>query len=71
MHSWRSHCKPIIAEVLRETKGKSDKEIKKALCEAYPYGEKRRWPYTVWLDEIKRQQGKKRPSRSEAFEDGQ
>lgn len=53
--TWRDHCAPIISRVLEETKGKEEKEIKKALKEAYPYGERRMWPYKVWLSEIKRQ----------------
>jgi len=53
--SWREHCSPIIAEVIRRV-GKSDmKALRKALKEAYPYGQRKYHPYKVWLDEIKRQ----------------
>jgi len=58
--TWRDDCKPIIAQVLAENKGKSEKEIKKALFDAYPYGERARHPYKIWLDEIKIQTGKKK-----------
>ena len=53
--TWREHCAPIIREVISET-GKDDiKLLRKKLREAYPYGEKKYWPYKVWLSEIKEQ----------------
>jgi hypothetical protein len=57
---WRQISKPIIGKVLRKNRQKTDKEIRKALSNAYPFGEKARWPYKIWLDEIKLQWGKKR-----------
>lgn len=58
--SWRDIARPIIARVLLETKDKTEQEIKKALFDAYPFGERRYHPYKVWLDEIRRQRGKKK-----------
>ena len=52
-------CAPIITEVLKETEGKQEKEIRKALKDAYPFGQRAMHPYKVWLDEIKRQRGLK------------
>lgn len=52
---WRDRAGPIIARVLKETRGKSEKEIRAALREAYPFGERKYHPYKIWLDEIKRQ----------------
>lgn len=52
--TWRDRASPIIREVLRQTRGKSEKEIRKALVAAYPFGERKYWPYKVWLDEIRR-----------------
>ena len=57
--TWRDYAAPIIHEVLTETAGKSEKEIKAALREAYPFGERAMHPYKIWLDEIKRQRGLK------------
>ena len=57
--SWREYATPIIAEVLKTTKGQTDKEIRKALKDAYPFGERKYWPYKVWCDEIRRQTGVK------------
>jgi len=52
--------RPVIAGVLAENTGKSEKEIRAALRLAYPLTERMYWPYKVWLDEISRQLGKKR-----------
>ncbi len=59
MGYWRDIAKPIIREVLLKTKGKNENEIKTALYEAYPFGERKYHPYKVWLDEIKKQRGLK------------
>jgi hypothetical protein len=46
---------------LSETVGKDEKEIRKALHDAYPFGPREYHPYKIWLDEIKRQRGSKWP----------
>ena len=58
--TWRDSAKPIIAQVLKDTKGQTEKEIRKALREAYPWGERRYHPYKIWCDEIKVQRGLKK-----------
>jgi hypothetical protein len=58
--AWREHAAPIIAEVLKQTAGKPEDEIKKALKEAYPFGPRKYHPYKIWLDEIKVQRGKRK-----------
>lgn len=60
MGTWRNDAAPIIAKVLKETEGKTEPEIKKALFDAYPYGQRSLHPYKIWLDEIKRQRGLKK-----------
>jgi hypothetical protein len=59
--SWRDNCRPIIARVLTENAGKTETEIRGALYDAYPYGQRKYHPYRIWLDEIKRQRNLKRP----------
>ncbi len=55
--TWRNSIAPIIAEVIRKT-GKDDlPALRKALRDAYPYGERRMWPYKVWCMEVRRQLG--------------
>lgn len=58
--TWRDIAKPIIAKVLKDNRGMPERVIKKALLEAYPFGVRRMHPYKIWLDEIKRQTGKKK-----------
>ena len=57
--TWRDSCRPIIAKVLADNKGNSEKEIRKALRDAYPFGQRARHPYKIWCDEIKRQRFQK------------
>jgi hypothetical protein len=58
--TWRDIAKPIIQAVLSETQGLSEKEIKAAIKDAYPFGERAYHPYKIWLDEVRRQRGIKR-----------
>jgi hypothetical protein len=58
--SWRDRARPIIAQVLLETKGQDEKVVGKVLKEAYPWGERSMHPYKIWLSEIAIQLKKKR-----------
>jgi hypothetical protein len=55
--SWRDRARPIVAEVLRATSGQDEAAIRKALRDAYPFGQREHHPYKIWLDEIRRQRG--------------
>lgn len=50
--TWREHAAPIIAAVIADNEGKTEKEIRAALREAYPYGERKYHPYKMWCDEV-------------------
>jgi len=55
--SWGDAAAPVVAEVIRNV-GRSDmKALRKALTEAYPWGERENTPYKTWLAEIRRQLG--------------
>lgn len=54
MSSWRTAARTAIAAVLEEHRTASLVERRRALRRAYPFGERRGWPYRVWLDEVKR-----------------
>lgn len=70
MSTWRHSARPIIQQVLAETKGQSEAAIRKALKDAYPFGQREYHPYKVWLDEIKKQRfGKKRTAKGEEITD--
>lgn len=58
--SWRDEARPIIARVLAATAGKPERDIRRALRDAYPFGPRQYHPYKVWCDEVARQRGRKR-----------
>lgn len=53
---WRGIAAPIIAKCIADH-GHDKAELKKALRDAYPFGERNYHPYKIWLDEIKKQCG--------------
>ena len=64
--TWREIGAPLIRATIKANEGKSLKEIKKALREAYPWGERAMHPYKIWCDEVRVQLGtKKRKIRGE------
>ena len=56
---WRAHARKVIQAVMKKNAGKSEKEVRKAISDAYPFGERARYPYKIWLDEVQVQAGKK------------
>jgi hypothetical protein len=47
----------VISATLTDCKerGITDiRQIRRALRDAYPFGERARWPYKVWCDEVRR-----------------
>jgi len=58
MTSWRDNARPLIARILKETEGKSEREIRKALRDGYPWGPRAMHPYKIWCDEVRRQRGR-------------
>jgi hypothetical protein len=62
---WRAAATPIIAKVLKDTQGLPEKDIKKALQDAYPFGQREYHPYQIWLSEIKIQRGLVKPKPSQ------
>ena len=55
----QSYWRPMASEIIREviaTVGRDDpKALRKALRDAYPWGERRLHPYRIWCDEVNRQ----------------
>lgn len=55
--SWADAAAPVVAEVIRRV-GRTDMRVlRKALADAYPWGERESTPYKAWLAEIRRQLG--------------
>jgi adenine-specific DNA glycosylase len=59
--TWRDKAKPIIYRVIAEHKGEPEKEIRRALRDAYPWGERAYHPYRIWCSEVNRQMADVRP----------
>jgi hypothetical protein len=59
--TWRDDARPIIAQVIATQKGKPEKEIRRALRDAYPWGMRAYHPYRVWCSEVNRQLANLRP----------
>lgn len=55
---WRNTAAPIIAKVIAEHQGDA-KGMRKALRDAYPFGQRKYHPYKIWIDEVARQLGRK------------
>lgn len=60
---WRDVAKQIIAGVIKKVGLGDKKALRKALIDAYPFGERVNHPYKIWLDEIKMQTGKIKKNR--------
>jgi hypothetical protein len=54
--TWRTHARTVIAEVIKEC-GRDDPSLKMKLRAAYPFGERRYFPYKVWCDEVRKTLG--------------
>lgn len=67
MATWRDNCRPIIRNVIQSVGRDDMKALRRALRDAYPYGERAYHPYKIWCDEIRAQLGLKSggPSRSD------
>lgn len=61
--TWRSKARPIIIEVIKRNEFDDIKLLRKKLRAAYPFCERRYWPYKVWCDEIRVQLGLKIPKK--------
>lgn len=57
MATWREQAAPIIAAVIQKIGRRDIKALRKALREAYPWGERKLHPYKVWCAEVRRQLG--------------
>lgn len=49
---WRAHSAKVIKRVIKRV-GTADRQaLQQAISEAYPFGERRNYPYKVWRDEV-------------------
>lgn len=53
MNTWRKESHKVIAKVIADNPGATGPALKKLLSEAYPFGERKYWPYKVWCDAVR------------------
>lgn len=66
--TWRAACAPAIATAIEQgrAQGLSGDALRRYVGEhGYPFGERRYWPYKVWLDEVAQQLKRRRPGHVE------
>ncbi len=56
---WRHTAKKVIEEVMNENRQADEKELRKKISDAYPFGQRSLHPYKIWLDEVKKQIAKR------------
>lgn len=52
---WRNIAAPIIRQVIAEVGTEDTQKLRRALNDAYPFGERKLHPYKIWRDEVNRQ----------------
>jgi len=55
--TWRDQAAIVISDVLRQNPDAGQKELRKLISAAYPFGERKYYPYKIWCDEVNRQLG--------------
>lgn len=55
--SRRNEAAPVIAAIVREMGFADPLALRRRIRKAYPFGERKGWPYRAWLLEVKRQIG--------------
>jgi hypothetical protein len=51
--SWREESRKVIQTVMDQNPGLETAELKKLISAAYPFGERKHWPYQCWLSEVR------------------
>lgn len=59
-NTWRDIARPLIYSILQQHADKTEKEKRKLLKDAYPWGERAMHPYKIWCDEVSIQLKKKK-----------
>jgi hypothetical protein len=62
---WRDEARVIVAAVVRDVGIRDPVALRKALYDAYPFGERRHYPYKAWLQVVKEQIGGMRAKKAD------
>ncbi|MFZ4509292.1 MAG: hypothetical protein ACOYON_16510 [Fimbriimonas sp.] len=50
--TWYERSCQIIGQVIAENPGASDEELRALVSDAYPFGQRKMWPYKAWLKAV-------------------
>lgn len=64
MASWRMKAARVIRSTIEANQGLDAIALRKAVSDAYPFGERKYHPYKIWLSEVNRQLGAKEEKHS-------
>lgn len=51
---WKNIANEVIAQVVRDVGTDDELALKQALSKAYPFGERRMYPYKVWCQQVRK-----------------
>lgn len=54
MSYWNAKSREVINAVVAEVGVEDETALRKAILAAYPFGERRQWPYKVFCEEVKK-----------------
>lgn len=54
MSYWSAKSREVINAVVAEVGVEDETALRKAILAAYPFGERRQWPYKVFCEEVKK-----------------
>jgi len=52
---WRQTANKVIARVVKENPDLPEAELRNKISDAYPFGERAYYPYTIWLSAVNQQ----------------
>ena len=52
MSTWRLRAAQTINQVIRENPADNPTQLEKKIRDAYPFNERKHYPYKIWLDEV-------------------
>lgn len=58
---WRLTARQVIGQVIAQNPELSGERLRAAVSDAYPFGDRARHPYKIWLSEVSYQLGRVRP----------
>lgn len=54
MATWRQRADAAIRPIIAANPTADERTLRRLLRDAYPFGERRNYPYQVWLDQVNR-----------------